>query len=418
MHRPPRTSVLSLLMALTWIACAPPDPARDVISIDPTSDSLTARLEPLARAIGDRRIVLIGENGHGVGDHTRLKVRLVEWLHDELGFDVVAMESGFFECGEVWRRVSALEPRQALYDCLRYPFQHAEILPMFERIVAAAEADRPLELAGVDPQAQGFDSATRPARVAEILSPVDADLAARIAAIDSAVFLPASSGGQGDSVYVWMTANGEAAHTAYDSAIARTSGRDRWIFLLGKAWLERLSVRAAAEAAGAGRPTRYYEVRDEWMARAALALADSIAGQRKVVVWLHNDHARYGDFDLGGGYTVRSVGGFLREWAPREVFSIGLFMGSGRVVDNARQERTVEPAPADGIEETLAVPGHPASYLLLGPTLRQDLRVWADSARPYLRGGTEMMEMVPATEFDALFYVDRVAPPGFEIPRE
>ena len=182
MAHPLRTSARYLLMALAWGGCASLDPAGDVIPIDPASDSLAARLEPLARAIGDRRIVLIGENGHGVGDHTRLKVRLVEWLHDELGFDVVAIESGFFECGEVWRRAASLEPRQALYDCLRYPFQHAEILPLFERVIASAGADRPLELAGVDPQAQGFDSEPRPARVAEILRPTDARLAGRMAA--------------------------------------------------------------------------------------------------------------------------------------------------------------------------------------------------------------------------------------------
>jgi erythromycin esterase-like protein len=74
--------------------------------------------------------------------------------------------------------------------------------------------------------------------------------------------------------------------------------------------LDRLTVRAEAEAAGSSqRPAEYYELRDEWMARAVAALADSIDRRRKVVVWLHNDHARYANLDAGR-FKNRSVGSF------------------------------------------------------------------------------------------------------------
>lgn len=399
----------------TLSGCAGPDSDHALQPLGPSVDSPSVRLEPLARAIGDRRIVLLGENGHGVGELTRAKVRLVEWLYRELGFDVVAMESGFFECGHVWDRIDRLTPRDALLQCLRYPFQHAEILPLFELIRSRRNADRRLALAGVDLQAQGFDSDPRPAVLAEVLRKAAPDLSVRVAAIDSALFLTKSSGGQGDSVYEWVLEHGPEARAAYESAAATADGWERWAFLLAIAWLDRLVVRANAEAVGADRPARYYELRDEWMARAVAALADSIAGPRKVVVWLHNDHARYGGFRTGA-HSIRSTGGFLRDWYPDDAFSIGLFMGRGRVADNGRTEHRILPPPPGGIEDMLGAGGHPASYLILLGNTVDSIRTWADSARPYLRLGLEELELVPAREFDALFYVDSVGPPEFRIP--
>src|SRR5690606_35089206 len=158
----------------------------------------------------------------------------------------------------------------------------------------------------------------------------------------------------------------------------------------------------------------FYELRDEWMARAVAAMADSIAGRRKVVVWLHNDHARYDDFE-SGGYAVRPVGSFLREWYGDEVYSIGFFMGRGTVADNRRRVREMAPPPAGGIEALFAAAPHDAAYLILTGSTDSAATRWAASPRPYLRMGLERREMVPAREFDALFHVDSVGAPGFEI---
>lgn len=382
----------------------------------PGVDGGDGQLDVLARAIGDSRIVLLGENGHGVGEFTTAKVRLVEWLHRELGFEVVVMESGFFECGRAWTRAARSSSRRLLYACLKYPFQHAEILPLFELVRGRLNTDRPLELAGMDPQAQGFDSGERPAELHATLKAHDPDLARRVAAYDSALFLVPDSGGLGEEVYPWILKNGSEVRAAYESAAAQTDGRDRWAFRLAAGLVDRLLVRARAMQAGAsGWPSSYYELRDEWMARAVVAIADSIAGSRKVVVWLHNDHARYGTFDVDGS-DVRSVGGFLRDWYGDEVFSMGFFMGGGVIADNGRRDREVVPPPEGGIEDFLGAGGHDAGYLVLSGNESAEVRQWASALRPYLRMGLDPRELVPMEEFDALFYVDRVGPPEYSIP--
>ena len=65
------------------------DPIR---SVDP-SDTDFSDLAPLKSAIGDSRIVMLGEQTHGDGTTFLAKTRLIQFLHQEMGFDVIAFRS-------------------------------------------------------------------------------------------------------------------------------------------------------------------------------------------------------------------------------------------------------------------------------------------------------------------------------------
>jgi erythromycin esterase len=150
------------------------------------------------------------------------------------------------------------------------------------------------------------------------------------------------------------------------------------------------------------------------MAKAVSALADSIQGSRKVVVWLHNDHGRYGNFSMQSA-PHRSAGSYLREYYGDEVFSVGLFMGRGTIANNGRTIREVAVPDPDGVERFLGATGASASYLILRGNSDPVMQEWASTDRPYMRLGTRLLTIVPANEFDALLYIDRVGPPNYEI---
>src|SRR5437879_422169 len=75
-----------------WIAAK----AVTVRSVD-ASDEDFSDLEPVARAIGSAPVVLLGEPGHGAGTSFAAKVRLIKFLHQRLGFDVLVWESGMYD---------------------------------------------------------------------------------------------------------------------------------------------------------------------------------------------------------------------------------------------------------------------------------------------------------------------------------
>lgn len=401
----PRSSSIVTSSALAaLVACGPPADWQP-IPLSLVNGAPAGDLAALGRAIGDRRIVLLGENGHGVGEFSRLRVRLVEWLRREKGFEVVAFESGFHECDAV-NTMPNRSPRSALLGCLAYAFHQAELLPLFAE-------DGP-QVTGIDIQAQGYDSQDRPGWSRTVLAPFDSGLARRVARQDSLLYLPEALGGLGDAVYPWLHDRGELVAARYDSAAELTSGTAHWSYRMSRGLVDRLRLRADAKTSGAARPARYFELRDEWMARTILAIADSIAGPRKVVVLLHNDHARLGAW-TSGNLAVRAAGGFLRQWVPDEVFSVGLFMGKGTVTDNGRTPHDVLPPEAGSIEAFMVGEGS-ARYLLLTGNRDPVVRAFADSTRPYYRIGYQPDAMVPADEFDALVLVDSVGPPDYRIP--
>src|SRR5580765_1320307 len=69
-----------------------------IASIVSTPQDDFADLRFFKDVIGERRLVQLGESGHGVGQFDSAKVRLIKFFHEQMGFDVIAFESSIFEC--------------------------------------------------------------------------------------------------------------------------------------------------------------------------------------------------------------------------------------------------------------------------------------------------------------------------------
>lgn len=133
--------------------------AAPIRTVDP-SDRDYSDLEALRAAIGNARIVMLGEQTHGDGTTFLAKARLIRFLHQEMGFDVIAFESGFYDVAKSWELIEQGEDaRTAMRRSLPGISRVEETQTLIDYIERVARTDRPLEIVGVDSQLRGTASA-------------------------------------------------------------------------------------------------------------------------------------------------------------------------------------------------------------------------------------------------------------------
>jgi len=94
--------------------------AHPISTSDPANTDYSD-LQAFGDAVGNARIVLLGEESHGSGTTFDMKTRLVKYLHEQKGFDVLILETNFFVGNRIWQlaqtgqKVDDLAPNNIFY---------------------------------------------------------------------------------------------------------------------------------------------------------------------------------------------------------------------------------------------------------------------------------------------------------------
>lgn len=364
MHRLPTAAFCCLLgqaaaqddPRLAWLSAH----AIPLASIDPAHDDFDD-LEPLRAVLGDARIVQLGEPSHGDGTAFLAKTRLVRFLHERMGFDVLAFESGLYGCSVAWQRLRAGGDAAEAMSAGVFPIwmQSAQVKPLADYLAATAKGPRPLELCGFDCQFTGTATAEQLAPdlrkvLYSLLPPVDSStrpvleqLAARM---DQLAEVPAADR---EPALAALTAFADGLARA-DVAAALAPGTAAFWQQLAKSWRAYAAYTWNPEK---GALAAQFNPRDAQMADNLLWLARTAYPERKILVWAATMHiqrnpdtidTRSRDLDYTG---VRPMGHLVAAALGERVFTLGFVAYEGRAGLPWGTPWAIPPAPADSLED-------------------------------------------------------------------
>jgi erythromycin esterase len=332
-----------------------------------TTVTAGAKMDDLAafgKAVGDARIVALGEASHGVREFFQMKHRLLEYLVKEKDFTVFAIEGNWPEALAVDRYIKAGEgdARTGLAAMYFWTWQTEEVRDMVEwmRAFNQAPGQHPtLTFTSFDMQT-GRVAAQKALDYLKQYSPDDAPAAE---AVYAAAAPPHSDRGGGPpDPAKGLSEQIAAVLKIFDS---KRAGMEK--ASSPAAWRDARQAAAVAYQACVMRiPGNGPGYRDQMMAKNVEWLADEAYPNEKIVLWAHNGHVRF-----GGSVGGKSMGTWLRERFGKKMYVTGfafrrgqlraIGMSGGQMSGLANHD--VPPAPESSGDAVFSAAGLPLFFV-------------------------------------------------------
>ena len=339
-------------------------------------------LAAFAKQLRGVRVVQLGENTHGDGAAFAAKCRLIRWLHEKMGFDVVAFESGLYECDRATRMLKPGADPEAVMRASVFPIWHTkQARPLFEYLIAQSATRRPMALTGFDLRMSGEGAKNL---VPDVLS-----------ALKAIGVSPSVQPGE-ESLLALFRKQREALVEKHGA---------REVAFLDRCLKLRIAGRAFEKLAGDERTA----VRDRSMAKTLVWLAQQRYPKAKIVCWAATAHQAHGlDGIRRGGKPMYDgptmAGVHAKNALGNKLYTVG-FIAHGGAAGMWHRGPFPVPQPADdSVEALLYRYGKPYLLVPLGSAPFE----WPTHMAPmtYLRNLKANWSKV----VDAVFYIDEMEP--------
>ncbi len=334
---------------------------HEIVSIDP-ADTDFSDLQVLGADIGTARIVMLGEQSHGTGSTFLAKTRVLKYLHEELGFNVLAFESGMYEMEQARALVAAGQAPSAVLPRAIFPvwMQSVQMQPFMDYLDAEAKGAQPMQLAGFDLNFTGALARDVPQALDALNAELDGDPAGLERVRDVLKGLFAGGGAALKALEI------PALQADVAATIARldASAAPRAPF-----WRQQLSSIETMLTFLKGITTQEqgaYNLRDRQMAANLSWLANVAYPEERIIVWAATSHIIKDRtvVETTVAPDMIPMGSYIHREFGRDAYVLAFSAYQGRTSSFARREvYDHDPAPADSIEARIAARGHEYAFV-------------------------------------------------------
>ncbi|PAF33415.1 erythromycin esterase family protein [Paenibacillus sp. 7516] len=384
-------------------------------------------LQPI---LADKRIVSLGEASHGASEYNAMKVRLVKFLHEKLGYNVIAFESNLADTTAAYAQIHNMTPKELMKRSVFGVWQVEENLPLFEYIAQQSKTDHPLILTG-------FDSQGTTEAFIEFVE-------AWFAHVDKS---KARAFAQTERWYLKLN----MINDVEDFTIQKEKIKEKYITFqnfvknnkseLSRTYKEQFNPLSLIERVLQNRidmldnyhphivnllagvdPEKQIKrgnfERDRVMADNVAWLAETGYPDEKIILWGHNYHVRKNNSTMiaeHNGYDFDNnpyptMGEMLPHSLKQAGYVIGLYAYEGSANKNNGDEEQVMPHEKGSLEDILGTEMGPARFIDMRDKKLSPTTEWMYTPRTAKAWGVLDEKMIPRDQYDGILLIHNIHP--------
>lgn len=395
-------------------------------------------LEFLKPILKDKTLVCLGESFHRVAQYSSMKTRLIKYLHENLGFDVIAFESDLGDCTATYEDTDKLTSKQIMEDSI-FPVWHSkETLGLFDYIKEQKKTAKPLYLTGYDMQPTTLYSTMF---MSKWMGNVDKEYAKEYAAMEIGYFRDCYSilNKYVDDSYKHAKELKQIENKyapQYEKAVKFIEKNKK---KLAAAYPDNPNIIAITEKVLSEKmkfvemamkdTVDSYEFRDRIMAQNVEWIMKTMYPGKKVILWAHNDHLAKNTSKIlekeDGKWinSFTSMGEILNKELKDKEYVLGFYANRGRACSIVTQKNfDINPMPKGSLENIMAKSGYKYSFVdLSGQKAENESNSWMFN--PMFAGEDGMTGevivpmsslLVPKDQYDGILLIDKVKEPTLD----
>lgn len=325
-------------------------------------------LEPLGKALAGVQVLGLAEQTHGAHEEFAYKLRLLKYLHEKQGFEVLQLESGFYDLGRISQAMARGEKLDELApgNVFFMSSKSAEGRRLLQYVDQRQRSSRPLLLAGTDSQHTGeLSSKSLLPGLQTALSKAGApelgqgEAWNQVSGLGTSVLAMQRKAPSKDAQTVFLAHTQRMRSALCSSSTAQPTPHPP--ALDGPAWWCRVVLSLEAQARSYWSQDADYQ-RDNVMGANSIWLTDQMFQGRKTVIWAHIVHLARGFQRSPSHLQAGEV--MHRHWGAKYQV-LHFSAGGGQILDFGTMQSLAVPSPKPGSLEAKLLATQPNQPLLL-----------------------------------------------------